>query len=57
VWGDGTPATVGSMSVAGALPLAHHVYTRTGTFLVQLTVTDKDGKAALSSKITVLVTP
>ncbi len=57
VWGDGTAATTGSMGVMGALPLAHHTYATAGTFQVQLTVTDKDGKAGLSAKVTVVVTP
>ena len=57
VWGDGTAATMGSVAVVGALPAARHVYATVGTFMVQLTVTDRDAKAALSTKITVVVTP
>ena len=56
-WGDGKPATTGSTSVQGALVPTSHTYTTTGTFLVQLTVKDKDNKAGLSTKATVVVTP
>ena len=57
VWGDGTAATTGSVGAMGALPPALHVYATAGTYKVQLTVTDKDGKAGLSTRITVVVTP
>ena len=56
-WGDGKPATTGSTGVQGALVPLNHTYTATGTFSVQLTVKDKDNKAGVSTKVTVVVTP
>jgi probable HAF family extracellular repeat protein len=53
-WGDGS-AAVGNASSAGTIAgIGPHVYPRTGSFRVRLTVTDSKG-AAGSSSITVRV--
>jgi PKD repeat protein len=57
-WGDGTASTTGTRSVQGsANPIAEtHRYRKTGTYYVHMTVTDKDGTAGRSARITVTVT-
>ncbi|MDQ3698374.1 MAG: PKD domain-containing protein [Gemmatimonadota bacterium] len=57
LWGDGTPQSTGTLSAQGSVPGASHTYPSAGTYLVQLRVTDKDGKAGFSKKITITVTP
>ena len=53
VWGDGTPNTTGSASVAGQVRPTH-VYTTPGSYTVTLTVTDKDG-AGVSDAMALVV--
>jgi PKD repeat protein len=50
-WGDGTSefTTTPSLSQQGAVPPATHSYRGQGSFLVKLTVTDKDGAIGVSS--------
>jgi PKD repeat protein len=56
-WGDGTAATTGTASAQGGAITASHPYTKTGTFKVQMNVTDKDGAIGKSPIITVTVNP
>jgi PKD repeat protein len=49
-WGEGSPAT-GTSSSQAALIEAQHRYLRAGTYRVELSVTDKDGGAAVASAI------
>ena len=54
-WGDGTAPLTGSAPVPGSV-LAAHTYYGTGTFTLQLAVTDKDG-AVGTGRRTVTVDP
>lgn len=58
-WGDSPVATTGTTpGTMTTTPLAvSHTYTRAGTFLVTMFVTDKDGSTPRSNQIAVTVTP
>jgi len=54
-WGDGS-ATAGEASSAGNLPaIGSHIYTRSGSFKVQLSVTDGKGAVGSSNAISIRV--
>jgi hypothetical protein len=54
-WGDGS-TTAGNTSNTGTISgISPHVYTRTGSFKVKLSVTDGKGAADSSNTITVRV--
>ncbi len=56
-WGDGTPATTGTSATQNVPLPASHVYTKAGSYLAKLTVTDKDARSATSAAVAVTVTP
>jgi PKD repeat protein len=57
-WGDGTTSTGTTSTQGAAKPIAgSHVYGAAGTYYVQLSVTDKDGRTGKSGRLTVSVTP
>jgi hypothetical protein len=47
-WGDGSAATAGKRTAAGAIP-ATHTYEKNGTYTVTVSVTDKDGGVGRAS--------
>lgn len=56
-WGDGTVSTATLTQGAGSGSVTDsHVYTKTGSFIIQLTVTDKDGGVAVSNSRAIAVT-
>ena len=59
MWGDSPVQTTGTTpGTMTATPLAvSHTYTRAGTFVITMFVTDKDGATPRSNQITVTVTP
>ena len=48
-WGDGSSHTLFPASAPGVLPVASHVYTVAGTYVVFVKVTDGDGASSQSS--------
>ena len=48
-WGDGSAASVLTITTKGQLPTASHVFADDGTYTVTITVTDKDGAATVKS--------
>jgi predicted extracellular nuclease len=56
-WGDGSPTTSFRRSSTGSLGTQSHTFTRTGTFTVNVVVTDKDGASGTATfQVTVVVT-
>jgi hypothetical protein len=57
VWGDGTPATNGTVAALDEPITGAHTYTRAGTFQPWIWVTDKEKALVASAKLTVTVYP
>jgi PKD repeat protein len=54
-WGDGSPATPGTVDEAANSVSGSHVYTALGTYNVKFTITDQPGSGKTSSEATVVV--